>query len=56
MIHEYCSYCDFTDLDPDPQDCTCDENCTVEGCSGESEAIEDGTAQEETSEYSGETE
>jgi len=42
-------------LDPDPQDCTCLEYCTVEGCSGEREEIE-GTEEEETTEYSGEAE
>ena len=40
MIHEYCSYCDFRELDDDPQDCTCEDYCGEEGCSGEKEVEE----------------
>ncbi len=54
-MNDWCSYCDFGYLDPDPQDCTCLLFCTVEGCSGESESFE-GTEEEETTEHSGETE
>jgi hypothetical protein len=41
-IHDYCSYCDFKELDDDPQDCTCEEYCGEESCSGEPEGLEPG--------------
>lgn len=37
----WCSYCDFQELDDDPQDCTCEEYCGEEGCSGEGEIEDD---------------
>ncbi len=33
-MHDWCSYCDFQDLDDDPQDCTCEEQCGDDACSG----------------------
>jgi len=37
---DWCSYCDFKELDDDPQDCTCEDYCGEDGCSGETEAEE----------------
>ena len=40
VIGDWCSYCDFRDLDNDPEDCTCEHYCGEMGCSGDQE-IED---------------
>lgn len=40
-MNDWCSYCDFKELDDDPQDCTCNDRCGEEGCSGEVENILD---------------
>jgi len=37
IMGNWCSYCDFPDLDADPQDCTCDDFCGAEECSGDKE-------------------
>lgn len=33
-MSNWCSFCDFKDLDDDSQDCTCEENCGEKDCSG----------------------
>lgn len=50
-MNDWCSFCDFKDLDDDEQDCTCVEFCGDEECSGDVNADE-----EETTEPSGESE
>lgn len=34
-MNNWCGFCDFQELDDDPQDCTCEEQCGQEDCSGD---------------------